>query len=315
MDSPLDSKETADSGRTPISIPPQEDLTEVRKPTSLLVAQFFLFPLIIIAFGVGIFVLFGSIAFDQRSPGEYLAEIRSQSGARRWQASFDLAQVITSRSDELRGSDFERELLATYAGFQDAYLAREPDTGVSEEEWDILGFLARGLGELGTADAVGPLMTGLGHGPAETRIWTIYSLGSIGAPESAPAVAEMLSHEDPGVRAVAVFVLGSLQNPETLDTLQVALGDTDATVRWNAAMSLARMDDRSGADVLLELTDRSYLEQFTDMTEESRERTIVEAVKCLALLRLERARDQIVLLSRDPNPRVRGAALSALESY
>ena len=45
------------------ALPPDEDLTEVRKPASLLIAQFFLFPLIIIGICVGIFLLFGYMMF------------------------------------------------------------------------------------------------------------------------------------------------------------------------------------------------------------------------------------------------------------
>ena len=48
------------------SLPPDEDLTEVRKPASLLIAQFFLFPLIIIGICVGIFLFFGYLTYEQR---------------------------------------------------------------------------------------------------------------------------------------------------------------------------------------------------------------------------------------------------------
>jgi hypothetical protein len=52
------------------------------------------------------------------------------------------------------------------------------------------------------------------------------------------------------------------------------------------------------------------------MTEENRNRTIIEAVKCLGLLRLERARGRIVQLSTgDPSTTVRSAALAALETF
>ena len=52
-------------------LPPDEDLTEVRKPASLLIAQFFLFPLIIIGICVGIFLFFGYLTYEQRTPTEY----------------------------------------------------------------------------------------------------------------------------------------------------------------------------------------------------------------------------------------------------
>src|SRR6266576_875014 len=64
--------------------PPMDDLVEVRKPTSLLIAQFFLFPLIIIGICVGIFLLFGYITYEQRGPSEYLADIQNGTGSTRW---------------------------------------------------------------------------------------------------------------------------------------------------------------------------------------------------------------------------------------
>ena len=62
------------------AVPPTDDLVEVKKPTSLLIAQFFLFPLIIIAICIGIFLLFGYMTYEQRTPAEYLSLIRTGSG-------------------------------------------------------------------------------------------------------------------------------------------------------------------------------------------------------------------------------------------
>lgn len=304
-----------DPNDKPVSIPPQEDLTEVRKPASLLVAQFFLFPLIIIAFGVGIFVLFGSIAFDQKAPEEYLAEIRAGGGylfeSRRWQAAFELANVIAAEKDALRDSPFAGELLATY-------IAARPseDVALSDNDWRLRQYLAFSLGELGSRQFVPALVEGLSDGPAETKIYTLVSLGKIGDPEAAPHAARLLAHGDPGVRMTAAYVLGVLQNPGTLHDLRIALNDTAVDVRWNAAMALARMDDRSGADLLIQMTDRAYLAQFMEVSEERKNDIIVNAVKCLGLLRLERAREHILLLSeRDPSLTVRSAALEALETF
>src|SRR5689334_9226373 len=94
--------------------PPMEDLLEERKPTSLLIAQFFLFPLIIIAICVGIFLLFGYITYDQRTPQEYLAQIHAGGGfrdERRWQAAYELSNVVESQKEQLRKSDFVNELI------------------------------------------------------------------------------------------------------------------------------------------------------------------------------------------------------------
>src|SRR5690554_5922728 len=71
-----------------VNLPPDDDLTEMRQPASLLVAQFFLFPLIIIAICAGIFLFFGYLSYETRTPEQYLGEIRSGSETQRWQAAF-----------------------------------------------------------------------------------------------------------------------------------------------------------------------------------------------------------------------------------
>lgn len=303
---------------TPVSIPPQEDLredlTEVRKPASLLIAQFFLFPLIIIAFGLGIFVLFGSIAFDQRSPQEYLAEIRSGGGymfeSRRWQAATELARVIAvERETVVQDTAFLQALLKTYVD------ASDPESSIGPD-WKLRGYLAASMGQVGSPDFVPALIEGLGDPDSQTQFLTLKALGEIGDPSAAPAVADLLSSGDAGVRAVSAYVLGYLGNPSTLDRLKIALNDPSVDVRWNAAIGLALMDDRSGADLLIEMTDRSYQAQFTDIPEAQKNDNIVNAVKALGKLRLERAREHLVELSEtDPSPSVRAEALAALETF
>lgn len=303
---------------TPVSMPPQEDLredlTEVRKPASLLIAQFFLFPLIIIAFGLGIFVLFGSIAFDQKSPEEYLAEIRSGGGymfeSRRWQAAYELSNVIAAEKEAvLQDTAFLQALLTTYVD------ASDPESSIGQD-WKLRGYLAASMGQLGSPEFVPALVEGLGDPDPETQFRTLKALGDIGDPSAAPAVAGLLSREDAGLRTVAAYVLGYLGNPSTLESLKIALNDPSVDVRWNAAIGLALMDDRSGADLLIEMTDRNYQAQFTEISGEQKNDNIVNAVKALGKLRLERARAHLVELSEtDPSPRVRAEALAALERF
>ena len=75
-----------------VPVPPIDDLIEVRKPTSLLIAQFFLFPMIVIAICIGIFLLFGYLTYEQKTAQEYLSDVRTGSElCCRWQSAYELS--------------------------------------------------------------------------------------------------------------------------------------------------------------------------------------------------------------------------------
>src|SRR2546425_6410141 len=100
---------------TSVSIPPPEDLIEVKKPTSLLIAQFFLFPLIIIAICIGIFLLFGYLTYEQKTAQEYLNDVRTGSElCCRWQSAYELSNMISTQKEKLRRTNFADDLVKVY---------------------------------------------------------------------------------------------------------------------------------------------------------------------------------------------------------
>src|SRR5215471_5923056 len=103
-----------DTPNTNPTLPPDEELIEVRKPASLLVAQFFLFPLIIIGICVGIFLFFGYLTYEQRSPTQYLSDIRSGTGTQRWQAAYELSNLVKRSPEKARTPEFVESLMAAY---------------------------------------------------------------------------------------------------------------------------------------------------------------------------------------------------------
>jgi HEAT repeat protein len=283
-------------------LPPDDDLTEVKRPTSLLVAQFFLFPLIIIAICVGIFLLFGYLTFEQRSPHDYLTEIRSGSDQRRWQAAYELSNMISARKETIRADQrFVGDVIATYRSSRD-------------EDPRVRQYLALTMGTLGDKRAVPALVDGLNDAQVENQVYALVALGSIGDNASVPGILKQLRNNDGTVRKVAAYVLGVIKDPGAIHDLQVALNDPRADVRWNAAMALAQMNDASGAGILMELLDRSYVEQLEGMTADQKNLLLINAVKCLGILKFQAAHDRIASLSRnDPVLAVRDASLEALK--
>ena len=290
---------------TPVQAPSaDDDLTEVKKPASLLIAQFFLFPLIIIAICVGIFLLFGYLTYEQKSPRDYLRDVQTGSDlCCRWQAAYELSNIISTQRQKLRDSGFVEDLIKVYQ------TSRNEDPRVRQ-------YLALTMGHMGDSRAIPALVEGLNDSKAENQIYALWALGSIGDRAAVPGIQKSLTNGEPAIRKTAAYVLGVLKDPGAIHDLQVALNDPNNDVRWNAAMALAQMNDPSGADVLVGLLDRGYLDTLDGMTAEQRSELLINAVKCLGILKFQAAHDKIAALSQhDADLAVRDASLEALRKF
>src|SRR5256885_13348706 len=61
-----------------------------------LAVQFFLIPLTVVAVTVTVYVGFRSLLADDRSPQDYLAEIRNGGSDRRWPAAHELSRLMSN---------------------------------------------------------------------------------------------------------------------------------------------------------------------------------------------------------------------------
>ena len=289
---------------TSVPVPPLEDLVQVKKPTSLLIAQFFLFPLIIIAICIGIFLLFGYLTYEQKTPQEYLNDVRTGSElCCRWQSAYELSNIISSQKEKLRNSGFVNDLVKVYQ------TSRTEDPRVRR-------YLALTMGHLGDPRAVPALLEGLNDNDIDNQIYNMWALGSIGDPAAGLDIAKKLDAQDPAIRRTAAYVLGALKDPRAIHALKIALNDSSEDVRWNAAMALAQLNDASGSELLTKLLDRNYVNKLEGMTPEQKSQLVINAVKCLGLLKFQPAKDKIFMLSQsDPDLAVRDASLEALKKF
>jgi len=285
-------------------LPAPDELIEVKKPTSLLIAQFFLVPLIIIAICVGISLLFGYLTYEQKTPQEYLNDVRTGSElCCRWQSAYELSNIISSQKEKLRNTDFVNDLIKVYQG------SRDGDPRVRR-------YLALTMGHLGDARAVPVLIEGLSDNDSENQMNNLLALGTIADKSATPAVVQRLSSNDPAIRKMSAFVLSAIKDPAATHDLEIALNDTNDEVRWYAAIALAQINDPAGADVLMKLIDRSYLDALQGFTSEQKDQLLINAVKCLGLLKFQPAKDRILALSQtDPDLGVRDASLEALKKF
>jgi len=289
---------------TSVQVSAVDDLIEVKKPTSLLIAQFFLFPLIIIAICVGIFLLFGYLTYEQKSAQEYLNDVKSGSElCCRWQSAYELSNIISTQKDRLRNTDFVNDLIKVYQS------SRSEDPRVRR-------YLALTMGHLGDARAIPALVEGLNDTESDNQIYDMWALGSIGDPSAVPDITRKLEAKDPAIRRTAAYVLGALKDPRAAHALTVALNDSSDDVQWNAAIALAQLNDASGADILTRLLDRNYVNKLDGVTSDQKTQLVINAIKCLGLLKFEPAKDKIAALSQsDPDLAVRDASLEALKKF
>jgi HEAT repeat protein len=310
------------------SLPPDEDLTEVRKPASLLVAQFFLFPLIIIGLCVGIFLFFGYLTYEQRTPADYLSDIRSGSGQQKWQAAFELSNSVKKNPASVRTPAFVENLISVYKNSP-------------EEDIAVRGYLALVFGAIKEPSAVPLLLNELDRAEhlktvdwrknslfnlmrpslaqikedlVQNQIYTLFALGSIGDNSAVPGVLDQFKNQDASVRKIAAFVSGSLGDPRAVDALRPLLNDPKEDVRWNAALALGQLGNAEGADLLMKVLDPGYVDTLKDFTSEQRQELRVNAIIVLTKLKYGPSVEKIRQLSEnDPVLSVRGAALEALK--
>jgi HEAT repeat protein len=293
-----------DTKSTSVPIPVSDDLLEVKKPTSLLIAQFFLFPLIIIAICIGIFLLFGYLTYEQKTAQEYLNDVRTGSElCCRWQSAYELSNMISTQKDKLRNTDFVNDLIKVYQG------SRNGDARIRR-------YLALTMGHLGDARAVPALVEGLNDADTDNQMNNLLALGTIGDKSATAPVVERLHSSDPAIRKMAAFVLSAIKDPAASRDLEVALNDSSDEVRWYAAIALAQINNAAGADILMKLMDRSYLDGLQNFTVELKSQLMINAVKCLGILKFQPAKDRILALSQtDPDLAVRDASLDALKKF
>ena len=275
-----------------------------------LAVQFFLIPLAVVGITVLVFLGFRSMIADERSPGNYLGEIRYGGWYRQWPAAYELSQLMSDpkiRADKTLGPELVK-------AFKEA---KDYDPRVRR-------YLALAIGRLDPPlppDAVATLSSALDEGDSEARLGAIWALGSSGDENVVPRLQPLYESSDAGIRKMVVYALGALPGDAQTVTLRSALQDAAADVRWNAAVALARHGKNEGVPVLKQMLDRGYVEQaVTREVDQAGDQdpiadVMIGGLRAAAALRDQTLRPAIEGLSQqDRSLRVRQAALEALRA-
>ena len=262
--------------------------------------QFVVFPLGIVAIAVAIFFLFGKLASDEQTIPDYLNEVRSGGRTERWQAAYQLSQLMNA-GEARKYPNLAADVARVYRESKD-------------DDPRIRQYLSMVLGNLGDRRATPLLVEALNDKHEETRIYAALALGRLRDPNAVPALLKSFAQDERDVRKSAAYALGEIGDRRAVPALVHALGDETADVRYNAAIAVARLGDKRAIGVVREMLDRSRLDRVAGMRPNQKEATMLAAIPALLKIAPEEASKVLTPLSQsDPSLQVRSAAKEALK--
>ena len=274
-----------------------------------LAVQFFLIPLAVVGMVALVYGGFRFLVTDQRTPEEYLNDVRTGGRDRRWPAAYELSRLLANPNVEVQHPTLGGSLVQAFEDSQG-------------DDQRVRRYLALAIGQLQTppGDAVERLAAGLSDPDAETVISVIWALAALNASSVRPDIEAAYVSEDAGVRKMAVYALGALQGASSVVVLQRALEDPVPDVQWNAAVALARHGNPDGETVLGRMLNREYVAQHVTRTAalgaamDPVSEVMVSGLQAVAALQSPSLRDQVEALSQaDESLRVREVAIRTLE--
>jgi HEAT repeat protein len=261
--------------------------------------QFVLFPLGIVAVAVLVFFLFGRLASDEQHIPDYLNELQSGGRRERWQAAYQLSQLINV-GEAQKYPNLVHDVSRVYQESKD-------------DDPRIRQYLSMVLGKLGDRRATPLLVEALSDPSVDTRLYAALALGQLRDPAAVEPLVKALASDDRDVRKAAAYSLGELGDRRGVEPLAGALADQTPDVRYNAAIALARFGDQRALGVLREMLDRGRLDRVEAMRPEQKEETMLAAIPAIMRIAPQEGRTLLAALAAsDSSLQVRSAAKEAM---
>src|SRR5688500_9553196 len=167
--------------------------------------QFVVFPLGVVAIAVGIFFLFGKLASDEQTVPDYLNEVQSGGRRERWQAAYQLSQLINA-GEAKKYPNLVNDVAAVYRASKD-------------DDPRVRRYLSMVLGNLGDRRATPLLVEALADRDVETQIYAALALGRLRDPAALPHLLKALQADERDIRKAAAYALGEMGDARAVPAL------------------------------------------------------------------------------------------------
>lgn len=299
-----------------------EDAEASASPYKSLWVPLVVTPGLIVIVLVLVFLAFGGISGREPSIEDNLYDVVNGGKNERTQAAFNLSQKIAANSyAAIEGNELPWPVPVD---LEDRVEVAWDST--DDEDSTLRFVLASLLAQLDNPEGVEHLLELLDLGEeedpgAQLRFQVLLSLGTLDSPKALPRIVEFAESSDGGLRAVVAVVLQTSNESLAHETLERLVTDSDLQVRANAAVSLAKLGNPAGVEVLFSLlgtdvyaaANKDNEKRFRTGAEVSRARQT--ALRALARLRRAEDRSRVEEFSDDPDLEFRGSVLDALATW
>ena len=266
--------------------------------------SFFLIPLMITIFGVLFFFLFKMLTYEKQDPYHLLNNINSGSLTKRWQSAYELSNLMSDTSKIPEDLMFLNQMVSMYKKS-------------IHDDPRVRTYMALAMGQTGNKYFCEELINGLEDNNLENKIASIKSLGLIKCEDSIEFINKIItSNENNQIRLSAIISSGIILSQSSLIPLKNILNDEEANLRWDAAISLAKLGDDSGYNIIKKLLDRKYYTNFPEVDQNEIDQSILTILALISKLENKEFKKELEnLANNEKNVKIREFAMKILYEY
>ena len=263
---------------------------------------FFLIPLMITIVGVMFFFMFKVLTYESSSPVDYLTDVQYGAASKRWQAAYELSKLLANPDLIPLDDAFHKRMIAVYKHS-------------IHDDPSVRMYIALAMGRTENSIYGKPLIEGLMDQDKGSRVAAIKALGSLAYTSSINQLVNFTGlNNSVEERLSATISLGNMNDQSVIPTLQNLINDEEPNIRWDAAIALAKLDDSSGSEVIKNLLDRKYYDQFKEVDAEEEAQAILIAIQASNKIPSEKfVTNLLKLATLDHNMKIRDIAIKILD--
>lgn len=264
----------------------------------------FVFPMLI---AVTMAILLSGIVLlthEDETPESLITAIKTGAPSKRWQKAYELSNELNREGGMLRSAGIMNEVI---------HILNDG------EHYDAKtrAYMAMALGRFRSEESRAALKTALSkiddEDDPKLTLFLMWALANYQNQNDAKDVFRFLQSLHDDLRKTAAYVLGVLNDREAIPELERSLEDSVVDVRWNSALSLARLGDNSGKDILFQMLDRTRLKSVHELKDPEIEQVMMNAAKAAGLILDDQIKQILEPISQtDPSLKVRQAAFAAI---